>query len=420
MDMSEGKIAHWYVKNGDTVSKGQVVFEIETDKATMEIDAAADGIIQGINGEVGITIPVGQVVGWILLPGESVPDVLAQNALVAEAANTDATVASVTEAAQRTEEKIGTTLLRATPLARSLAREQGVDLRSIAGSGPEGRVLAADLACTTPPSCSKPRTQSNHAALNLHWFSRGTGATAGAPPIVLLHGFAASLGSWRLLAEALAGWPVAAIDLPGHGKSPPVAGASFETFAQAMLQRLGAEGIGSLHLVGHSMGGGVALQMAEKLKERLCSLTLLAPMGMGPEINGAFTQGMLRASRPESLQPWLRELFGDPTRLTASFLATAWKELESADVRAALGEVADSLLPDGTQADLLRDKLPALAIPVKVVWGMLDRITPVHQSAGLPGNVALHTLAGIGHLPHLEATSLVASLIRQQMGSGKA
>jgi pyruvate dehydrogenase E2 component (dihydrolipoamide acetyltransferase) len=73
MDMSEGKIAHWYVKNGDTVTKGQVVFEIETDKATMEIDAAADGIVQGIDGVVGVTMPVGQIVGWILQPGEAIP-----------------------------------------------------------------------------------------------------------------------------------------------------------------------------------------------------------------------------------------------------------------------------------------------------------------------------------------------------------
>jgi pyruvate/2-oxoglutarate dehydrogenase complex dihydrolipoamide acyltransferase (E2) component len=73
MDMSEGKIAHWYVKNGDTVTKGQVVFEIETDKATMEIDAAADGIVQGIDGVVGVTMPVGQIVGWILQPGEALP-----------------------------------------------------------------------------------------------------------------------------------------------------------------------------------------------------------------------------------------------------------------------------------------------------------------------------------------------------------
>ena len=73
MDMSEGKIARWYVQNGDAVTKGQLVFEIETDKATMEIESPADGIVQGVDGEVGVNLPVGRIVGWILGPGESIP-----------------------------------------------------------------------------------------------------------------------------------------------------------------------------------------------------------------------------------------------------------------------------------------------------------------------------------------------------------
>src|SRR5690242_2041247 len=74
MDMIEGKIAHWYVKNGDTVTKGQVVFEIETDKATMEVEAPVGGTVQGIDGQIDVTIPVGQIVGWILEAGEAVPN----------------------------------------------------------------------------------------------------------------------------------------------------------------------------------------------------------------------------------------------------------------------------------------------------------------------------------------------------------
>ena len=73
MDMTEGKIAHWYVRNGDAVSKGQIVFEIETDKATMEIEATADGVLQGSDGRTGVVMPVGQVVAWIVAPGEQIP-----------------------------------------------------------------------------------------------------------------------------------------------------------------------------------------------------------------------------------------------------------------------------------------------------------------------------------------------------------
>ena len=73
MDMTEGKIAHWYVHNGDRVRRGQVIFEIETDKATMEIEATADGVLQGSDGATGVVLPVGHVVGWILQPGTMEP-----------------------------------------------------------------------------------------------------------------------------------------------------------------------------------------------------------------------------------------------------------------------------------------------------------------------------------------------------------
>lgn len=405
MDMSEGKIAHWYVKNGDTVTKGQVVFEIETDKATMEIDAAADGIVQGIDGVVGVTMPVGQIVGWILQPGEAVP----ASGVAPDAPQAVAEVAAPVAVAAAPEVTTANkqALLRATPLARSLARERGIDLNKVSGSGPEGRVLAADLAGT-----QRATAPASIGALNLHWFSRHEGA-----PLVLLHGFGTSQGSWRLLADQLRDLPVLGIDLPNHGKSPRAETPDFAAVAQAVLDRLDSEGINEVHLLGHSMGGGTALALAGLLGSRLRSLTLLAPAGLGPEINDAFIDGILRATSEASLRPWLAQLFGDASRLSGSFVATALQELGNDTKRAGLAAMAASLLPDGTQAESLRSRLEGLVMPVKLLWGRLDRVLPVHQAEGLPGNVALHTLPAIGHLPQIEAAPLVASLVRQQLGA---
>jgi pimeloyl-ACP methyl ester carboxylesterase len=404
MDMSEGKIAHWYVKNGDTVTKGQVVFEIETDKATMEIDAAADGIVQGIDGVVGVTMPVGQIVGWILQPGEAIPTA----GVAPDAPQAVAEVAAPVAAAAAPEVSTAgkATLLRATPLARSLARERGIDLNKVSGSGPDGRVLAADLAGT------KRAVPASTGALNLNWFSRHEGA-----PLVLLHGFGTSQGSWRVLADQLRDLPVLGIDLPNHGKSPRAEVPDFAAVALAVLDRLDSEGINEVHLLGHSMGGGTALALTGLLGSRLRSLTLLAPAGLGPEINGAFIDGILRANSEASLRPWLVQLFGDATRLSGSFVATALQELGNETKRAGLAAMAASLLPDGTQAESLRGRLDGLVIPVKLLWGTLDRVLPMHQAAGLPGNVALHTLTAIGHLPQIEAAPLVAALVRQQLGA---
>ncbi|CAN7144190.1 acetoin dehydrogenase dihydrolipoyllysine-residue acetyltransferase subunit [Polaromonas sp. LjRoot131] len=405
MDMSEGKIAHWYVKNGDTVTKGQVVFEIETDKATMEIDAAADGIVQGIDGVVGVTMPVGQIVGWILQPGEAVPASVAAPDAPQAVAEVSAPVAAVVGPEVSSAGKA--TLLRATPLARSLARERGIDLNKVSGSGPDGRVLAADLAGT-----KRPASQATTGALNLHWFSRHEGA-----PLVLLHGFGTSQGSWRLLADQLRDLPVLGIDLPNHGKSPRAETPNFAAVAQAVLDRLDNEGINEVHLLGHSMGGGTALALTGLLGSRLRSLTLLAPAGLGPEINGAFVDGILRANSEASLRPWLAQLFGDASRLSGSFVATALQELGNETKRAGLAAMAASLVPDGTQAESLRSRLEGLVMPVKLLWGRLDRVLPIQQAEGLPGNVALHTLPATGHLPQIEAAPLVAALVRQQLGA---
>ncbi|MES2979521.1 MAG: acetoin dehydrogenase dihydrolipoyllysine-residue acetyltransferase subunit [Pseudomonadota bacterium] len=434
MDMSEGKIAHWYVKNGDSVTKGQLIFEIETDKATMEIDASADGVIQGIEGTLGVMMPVGQVVAWILKPGESVPvaggPALAMAEDTAQAEAAEAAEAAETAPALETVEREGhatgtrqlgeqgdARVLRATPLARSLGRTHGIDLKGLKGSGPDGRILASDVPVTAKPSSTVGRAPVARTGpdLNLHWYEKREGA-----PVLLLHGFGTSRVSWRPLAQLLGGLPLAALDLPGHGKSPRIAQPDFSSIADAVIDRLDTEGIDALHLVGHSMGGGVALAMAERLAHRLGSLTLIAPAGLGPEINGAFTQGILSARREESLAPWLRQLFADESRVTASFTATAWQELDSEERRAALAELADRLFPDGTQVTRLRANLDGLPMPVKVIWGVLDKIVPLHQSQDLPGHVAVHRVAGAGHMPQVEATELVARLIREQVAAAAA
>ncbi|MEO7241859.1 MAG: acetoin dehydrogenase dihydrolipoyllysine-residue acetyltransferase subunit [Variovorax sp.] len=435
MDMTEGKIAHWYVQNGDAVKKGQILFEIETDKATMEIEATADGVLQGSDGAVGVMMPVGQVVAWIAQPGEKVAS--AEAAPAQEAPNSEqkadamtspapdpsarAPVASNLKPASGADEapqsgrpvnRAGASRpLRATPLARSTARLLGVDLRTVEGSGPQGRVLGRDL--HTEAGAATASDKGAAQALHLHWFNRRQGT-----PLVLLHGFGTSSSSWRLLAEALGDLPILGIDLPNHGNSGRLAVNDFDAIARMLLARLDQEGLGEVHLAGHSMGGGAAIALSALLQQRLRSMTLLAPLGLGPQINGAFIQGILRATRQASLRPWLATLFGDPAKLTGSFAATAWSELQSAEDRAALSEMADRLLPDGTQAISLRAQLAEVHVPLKLLWGLLDRIVPSEHAAGIAGEVALHLLPGVGHLPQFEAPALVASLLRQQIAAG--
>ncbi len=145
MDMATGKISKWHVKDGDKVTKGSALFEIETDKAAMEIDAPADGILRNILVGEGASAPVGSAVAYIYADGEAISAVAAApQATVATAAEVPAAktaaVAAVTQSAG-----VNGAAPRATPLARRLAKAAGLSLSDIAGTGPHGRVVAADV-----------------------------------------------------------------------------------------------------------------------------------------------------------------------------------------------------------------------------------------------------------------------------------
>jgi pyruvate dehydrogenase E2 component (dihydrolipoamide acetyltransferase) len=143
MDMAAGKISKWHHKDGDKVSKGAALFEIETDKAAMEIDSPADGILRNIVVGAGGTAPVGSAVAWIYAEGETV--VAPAAAAPPPVAATSAPASSSTPQPATAAPSLNGEAPRATPLARRLARQAGMSIAAIAGTGPRGRVTAADV-----------------------------------------------------------------------------------------------------------------------------------------------------------------------------------------------------------------------------------------------------------------------------------
>ncbi|MGW9330339.1 pyruvate dehydrogenase complex dihydrolipoamide acetyltransferase [Bosea sp. NPDC055594] len=152
MDMATGRISKWFFAEGAKVEKGDVLFEIETDKAAMEIDAPASGVLREITGKEGVDIAVGAAVAWIYQEGEAHgaagAPALAEIAQPAQAAPTEAEPADALPGAPPAPAATRPACcgdVRATPLARRVAREAGLDLASIAGSGPHGRILEKDV-----------------------------------------------------------------------------------------------------------------------------------------------------------------------------------------------------------------------------------------------------------------------------------
>ena len=141
MAQETGKLIAWLKKEGDRVSKGEPLLEIETDKAIMEIESPGEGVLGGVKAEAGAEIPVGQTIAWILRPGESVPidQPVSQSGRHKEHPSPQAVPATREVAAKSAAQN------KVSPKARRLAKELKVDLTEVRGSGAGGEILASDI-----------------------------------------------------------------------------------------------------------------------------------------------------------------------------------------------------------------------------------------------------------------------------------
>ena len=152
LTMTEGLIVEWLLKEGDLVKKGDILFILETEKVTHEVEAAEDGVLAKIVIPENETVAVGAVVGYLALGGED--PALLDIGVVTPTSSQPAAGSSV--AAYRSDLKLSEPHSeteaaqpggrpRSTPLAKKMAREYGVDLRTLSGTGQQGRIIAADV-----------------------------------------------------------------------------------------------------------------------------------------------------------------------------------------------------------------------------------------------------------------------------------
>jgi pimeloyl-ACP methyl ester carboxylesterase len=312
------------------------------------------------------------------------------------------------------------------------------------GSGPNGRIQARDVealttavdavhraSATTPVSRRAidrvgrapegvrrdARLSTGYGArphVNREWLRRGEGA-----PIVFIHGLCADLNGWRPLFRLLPETrPALAMDLPGHGLSPLGEDASFDALVHAARSVMIEEGAMRAHLVGHSLGGAVAAALSQAPGVKALSLMLIAPAGLGEETNPAFFDGFLQADDEAALTPWLNLLVTDPAALGSAMASATLRQRTELPLVAAQRRLVKALLANGRQTIDVGDCLAAPRMPVKVVFGLEDRITPAHHAESLSGLVALHRFAKISHMPHLEARREIAQLIEELARAG--
>lgn len=431
MDMASGKLAVWHVAEGETVKKGAALFDIETDKAAMEVEAPATGRLHHVLASPGETVAVGRPVAFIYAEGEAVG--VSPAVVEAAKAETPAPVlASVAAVAAPVAVAPDSADLRATPVARRLARQAGLDLAAIPGTGPRGRIQRADVEAAVARSKAAP-VEARAApvapivnpvavpAAPIAWepqpgdlnvtTRKGTGI-----PLVMFHGFSADSYGWRPLEEALPkDQALIRIDLPSHGRSPLKRVGGFADLAKLMVQVFDRVAEGPVHLLGHSLGGGLALALADIRPRQVRTLSLIAPAGLGPEIDGAALNGIARASSVDSLAPWLKRLTARPDGISHDFAKAAMLARLDPALREAQQELVAVLFPDGVQAFDLTAALSRIAMPTLMIWGRDDHILPWRQALAAPGEVALHLLRGVGHVPQIEDPTTVAALIGRHL-----
>ncbi|GAD55322.1 acetoin dehydrogenase dihydrolipoyllysine-residue acetyltransferase subunit [Limimaricola cinnabarinus] len=444
MDMESGLVSVWHVAAGSSVSKGDALFDIETDKAAMEIEAPASGILAHVIAPEGTKVPVGSAVAWIYAENETIPEAAPGEAAQATdvaappAAAPGATCTKVAEAAEprpadtRPEQPSGSVETdeprpRATPAARAAARTAGLDLARLVGSGPQGRIQSDDVAREIEarerpaPAVETPSRQPapEAPAAPVSWterpgalaVTRRKGQGSGAP-VVLVHGFAADATGWAPMEKALGNArEIIRIDLACHGRSPLKRIESFAAFARLAVQAFDDLNLDGAHLVGHSLGGAVAMSIADIRPRAMRSLGLIAPAGLGPEIDGETLLGIARASRAESLAPWLKRLAADPEAISWDFAQAAMLSRMDEEMRAAQRDLADRLFPDGTQGFDLSAALGRVEVPLRVIWGKQDSILPWRHALRAPDHASLTLLDKVGHIPHIERPQACAKAL---------
>jgi pimeloyl-ACP methyl ester carboxylesterase len=397
--MDEGTIVAWSKQPGEQFRRGDILLELESDKINVEVPALEDGEMVRHLASPGDKVAVDHPIAVITAVGTSSSSSGSGEAQPILESNRSPAV---------TMERIGNLpgpvagKMRASPVARRTAAKLGLDLAPVKGSGPLGRITAADVhqhVKLVPKPGIEMLDLSGLPALRWGKPERGT--------CVLLHGFADNPSTWHRTGEFLAkeGFDVIAFGLPGHG-SQALQASTLEEVAAILFDAFPNPATGDLHLIGHSLGGALAILIGAKASHRIASLTLLAPFGIGTYIDQTFLDGMVSVRTIDALERELRKTTAHPLSYSKSALAAMLQSLPTDSLRT----ISQMMAQNGVQQRFLVPELEKMTLPIRVFFGRHDRIVRWQEALSLPGKVALH-LFDTGHMLHWEDPSAVLPVL---------
>lgn len=348
--MTHGRVGEWLAVEGSEIASGDHVLEVETEKAVGVVESPVSGTLRRHVAVPGQEISVGGLL-----------------AVVADSSVSDEEI------------------------------DRFVEESAVAAVAEQ--VEAVD---TTPQYAEVGDRK-------LRYLKLGHGET----PVVLVHGFTGNLNNWLFNHGALAeDRTVYALDLPGHGSSAKNVGdGTIDTLADVLCDWMDVLGLHRVHLVGHSLGGGIVLHTALRQPQRLTSCTLISGTGLGSEIDAEYLHGVVEADRRRQLKPYLERLFASPDLVTRQLVDDLLKFKRVDGVRDALTSIVGQLTADGQQTAVYRDRLEQIAAPVLVIWGDRDQIVPREHADRLPESWQVQVFEDCGHMVQMEAAREVNSLI---------
>jgi pimeloyl-ACP methyl ester carboxylesterase len=427
--MKTGLVVAWLKHPGDAVQQGEPVVEIESEKATNEVEAPVTGLLRWLEVAKGQHAPVGAALAVIVAPGEDLSDeqvtaLIREDSEIkrqkAEALNKQPPAGKA--AGVRNQPPAGVPVsaggrVNASPAARRLAQELGVDLATLVGTGPGGMIGREDVLRAAEEAKAAPTEERDVDAGGIvtHCLIAGP---VNAPRVVFVHGLGGSLATWSLNLPAFAAqFRICALDLAGAGSSAkPAIDYSVPALARFLARFLDALGPDwrRVSLVGHSLGGAIALAFAGSFPGRVERLVLVDSAGLGPEIDGTVVGLMHSGPTLENLRAELARFFANPGLVQQTLVEQLYQQRLQPGAQEALVSTANAAFGDGQQLIDLHDTLGRLNSPVLVIWGEADAVIPVThaQEAKRTSQSRLEVFAGCGHCPHVERADTFNQLVQ--------
>lgn len=354
MTMQEAKLVEWLVEEGGTVPKGDPIVDLETEKIVNTVESPIDGMLVRKVGQEGAVYACGALIG--VVAGDAV-----------ETSEVDAFVAKyrtdeVAKAPEGTEENI----------LKISANGGDLEIQRI-GTGDNGKVF--------------------------------------------LHGFGGMRSDWLALTPLLdqSNESFFLVDLPGHGGSTQIDAPTItlDALADRIASAIEKLNVGKVELVGHSLGGGIAVLVAKQRADLVERLSLIAPVGLGEEIDETFITDFSNVRRRKDLKGLIERLYFDAELVTVSAVDSVLNDRRRDGVAQSLHAIGQGMLSSYQESPhFLRDSLRELKVPVQVIWGEGDRIIAPPRGEAFGPSVKVLTLPDVGHLPHIEAASQVSAALR--------